>query len=588
MSQKKELAVHLAVVSALLILNGCGFGAEQASPPVDKLKGPAAVLFNIDGAIPQFPNSSSLFKSGAHSQYKLEQLLSKAAGDLMVQEIVIHLGAPDLSFARAGELVQALKNVSARGKPLVCHIDSADNMTYWIAAMACPRILVSPAGGVEALGLSLEAVYVRELLASLGITAEMLHIGKYKDAAESLTRDSMSPEALEASKSLLFELHTIFIDGIAKSRKLDPRRVQELVDKGPYNANESVKLGLVDSEATLFTYLDAVRAKYPGGVIDDYGKKPAKPFSVGDLFKMFTSGAEKPKKEANPRIAIVPVLGPIMSGTEDELFSSMEMVQDMVLVNTLTEISSDDTVKAVVLRIDSPGGSPLASDNIWHALRTLAAKKPVVASLGDVAASGGYWITSAATETLASKSTITGSIGVVGGKIVFQEAASKIGIKTETLTTGKRASLSSPLSPFGEDGRQAITKVMQDTYDMFIDRVATGRKMDRNKVLEVAEGRVWTGSQAIKNGLIDRIGNLQDAVARARELASLPPGTPAEILPEPKGIMEMLGEALGDPQVSVRLAIARRHAGVRRALSIAQLLTKHQVLTVAPFFFEIR
>ncbi len=572
---------------ALFALGGCGVDID---PPVQMntpLKGPAAVLFNIDGSMRQFSNPADVFPSLSVSQHRLETLLAKAAGDLQVQEVVIHFGSTSLSFARAGELAQSIRQVAVRGKPVTCHIDEADNTTYWIAATACPRILVSPAGGVEVLGLSLEAVFLRELLASLGVQADLLHIGKYKDAAEPLTRDDMSKEAREAARSLLFELHRISVEGIAAARRLEKGAVQGLIDNGPYDANDTVKLGLADGVSTLGAHLDTLRAKYVGGVIDDYGKAPAQPFSFSEVMKMFSNEAGKASSPTYPRIALVPAIGPITSGTGNEIFMGDDTIYDMELVEALSELAHDDTVKAVVLRIDSPGGSALASDNIWHAVRALAAVKPVIASMGDVAASGGYYIASAATEVFASPSTITGSIGVVGGKVVLADAAAKFGIKTERIETGKRASLTSPFTPFNDDERQVITKLMQRAYDLFVDRVVTGRKLDRDKVLAAAEGRVWTGSQALKLGLVDQNGGLAAALERAQTVAGLAPGTPVDVFPKPKNLMEMLSEALAEPEAVSLRALARRHHSVRQAITLTTLLLDHQVLTFMPAFFEI-
>jgi protease IV len=579
--------LHTLAISVFVSSLVCGCDLEPPQPDSQQMSGPAAVLFNIDGSMPAFPNSAGMFSALEMSQYQLSRLLEKSASDIQVQEVVVHIGKPTFSFASASEIVGSLKKITATGKPLTCHIDAPGNLAYWIAARACPRILISPAGGVEALGLSAEAVYLRGLLASVGITADILNMGKYKDAAESLTRDDMSPEAREATTSLLFELHRLFIKGIAEGRKLKVEKVQHLIDTGPFGAEEAIKHKLADEISPLGTYLDTLNSKYAGGVVDDYGKGPAKSFSLPELLQMFSGDSATEEAVANPRIALVPVIGPISSGTQDNLFSRMEMVQDTTLVKSLSDIGRDPSVKAVVLRIDSPGGSALASDNIWHAVRSVATKKPVVVSMGDVAASGGYYIASAATEVFAAASTITGSIGVVGGKVVFAEAANKLGIKTERIETGKRASLESPFSPFDEDGRIAIGQLMQRTYDLFIDRIVEGRKLPREKVLAAAEGRVWIGTQALGLGLIDKTGNLHDAIARARKLAKVPAGTPVEILPKPKNLVEMLSEAFEEPQVATLRAVARQHNSVKRALWMTSLLLDESVLVFSPVSFDI-
>ena len=579
---------RLSIVLTLLVFCGCGFGSGDGKPEQTGPTGPFAILFDIDGEMPQFSSPAGGLRPPTVSQYRLTELLEKATGDYRVQEIVVHIGTPELSLARAQELVDALLRVSLAGKPLFCHVDATDNVGYWIAAQGCPKILMSPAGWVETLGLSMEPVYVKELLANLGITAEMINIGTYKDAAEPLTQGSMSDTAREAAQAILQGMHRVFIEGIAKGRKKDARTIQALIDNGPYDAKASLDQGLVDEIGTLESRLGELSAKYAGGVVKDYGKPPRQQVSFTDLMKLFGGGEDKADRKVSTRVALVPVVGPITGGTGDDLFGSADMVRERDLSETLSELERDNTVRAVVLRIDSPGGSALASDNIWHSVRALAKKKPVIASLGDVAASGGYYIASGATEIIAEPATLTGSIGVIGGKLVFREAASKMGIHAERLTTGRRASLMSPFSKFTDDERHAVEFLMTATYNMFVNRVAEGRGMPREKVLAVAEGRMWTGHQALTSGLVNQMGGLHQAVERARALASVPAGTPVQIVPEPKSLMEIIGEALSEPQVRVTQSLARRHPPIAYGLSLAALLIDEQVLTFAPTFLTVR
>ena len=575
-----------AWIATALFVTACGLDMDSEQPATAASKGPSAVLFNLNGPLPEFSGPEELFTPDSQNQYDLLKLMRKAVYDLNVQEIVVHIGAPSLSLARASEVVAALKQITAAGKPLTCHFDSADNIAYFIAAAGCPKILISPAGSVEALGLAAEPLFIREFLAGLGISADMLHIGRYKDAAEPMMRDSMSEESRESLGALLQELHRIFKDGISTGRKLSPEKVQTLIDGGPYDAKESLSAKLVDEIRPLSAFLGELRQKYAGGVDAEYGKTPPKQMSFTELMKMF--GAAEPKKEKSKadHIALVPVVGEIMSGESND-FMGGDNVYDMSLIQTLDEVREDDAVKAVVLRIDSPGGSALASDNIWHAVRALAAKKPVIASMGDVAASGGYYIASAATEVLSIPATITGSIGVVGGKIVFSEAANKWGITPERLQTGARAALGSPFSPFSDEERTAVTRLMQSAYDMFVDRVTEGRGLERAKVLEVAEGRVWTGTQAKEFGLVTRLGSLDDAVNRAREVAEVPAGTPVEIVPKPKNLMDLLGEAFSEPQASAALQLAKRVPEANEALTMTNLLMQQRVLAVLPWVIRV-
>jgi protease-4 len=578
------LSVCLFALAAAACDCDLGLGGDAVAPGP---AGPHAVLFDLDGPLPAFPGGGALLGSMVPSQHRIEELLDRAGGDPNVQEVVIRVGNPEIGMARAKELSDAIARLAATGRPVTCQLEQPGNLGYWLAAASCPRLLVAPAGGVDLVGFALEAVFARELLASLGVSAEMLHIGRYKDAADSLTRDGMTEESRQAAESLLGELHRELVAGIAAGRKLEPGRVEELIAKGPYPAERAREAGLVDGVETLGRTLEPLRERYAGGVVDDYGREPPKALSLGELFSLL--GGSPPSRPENtaPRVALVPAVGPIVAGGgQDELLAGMELVRDTELVAVLAEAARDPSIRAVVLRIDSPGGSALASDNIWAAVRDLAAVKPVVASMGDTAASGGYYVAAAATEVFASASTITGSIGVVGGKLAIGDGLQRIGVRAETVARTERARLFSPFTPFDEQEREVVLDLMRAAYDLFVDRVAEGRDLPRERVLAAAEGRVWSGAQALEVGLVTRLGTLADAVERARELGGLPAG-PVEIFPPPRNLMELLGEALAGSGSGVLAAARRRPAG-RHALLLASGLWEQRVLALAPFAFEVR
>jgi protease-4 len=578
--------LSLALIAALAAAPfGCDLGLSSAAP-APAAKGPVAVLLAVDGPLPSFPSQPGLLTPFAESQHKLEALLDRAAGDVMVQEVVIRFGAPQVGWARAAELAAAIGRLTASGKPVSCHLEAADNLTYWIAASACPRVTVAPAGGVDLVGLSLEAVFLKDLLASIGVAADVLHVGKYKDAGEALTEVEMSPESRAAAESLVGALHERLVAGIAEGRKKERAAVEKLIDDGPYTAKQAVAAGLVDASSTLGAQLEKLRDKYAGGVIDDYGEEPAKPFSFGDLLTAFGGGDAK-KEAAGPRIAIVPAVGPIVSGGGGDMLGGMEVVDDLTLAGALSEASRDDSIKAIVLRIDSPGGSALASDNLYEAVRAAARRKPVIASMGDVAASGGYYLAAAATEVYAAETTLTGSIGVVGGKIVIADGLGKLGVRTNVIERGRRASITSPLRPFTDDERALLGAQMQEAYDLFVARVAEGRSLAPEAVRAAAEGRVWTGGQALGLKLVDKLGTLRDAIERARVVSGAQ-GAPAELYPPPKSFMELLGEQLSQREASIGLAILRRHPAGRRALALCGLLLDERVLAFAPLSIEVR
>jgi protease-4 len=566
--------------------SGCDLSLTSDEPEAEA-KGPTAVLLDVDGPLPSFPSQPGLLTPFATSQHRLEELLDRAAADIMVQEVVVRFGTPQIGWARASEIAAAVKRLVASGKPVTCHLEAADNMTYWIAARSCPRVTVAPGGGVDLVGLSLEAIFVKDLLTSLGITADMLHVGKYKDAADALTGTEMSPESREAAESLVAALHERLVIGIAEGRKKDKAAVEKLIDEGPYTAKQAVAAGLADAVLTLGGQLEKLRDKYAGGVVDDYGEEPAKPLSFTDLLSMLGGGAGEKAEAKHPRIAIVPAVGPIVGGGGGGMLDGMEIVDDLALAAALSDASRDDSIQAIVIRVDSPGGSALASDNLYEAVRAAAQRKPVVASMGDVAASGGYYLAAAATEVFASDTTLTGSIGVVGGKVVVADGLAKAGVATAVVERGRRASIASPFRPFTEDERALVTRQMQEAYDLFVARVAEGRSLAPDAVRAAAEGRVWTGGQALGLKLVDRMGTLRDAVERARGLSGAK-GAPAELYPPPQSLMELLAEQLSQQETSATLAVLRRHPAGRRALALGGLLLEDRVLAYAPLSIEVR
>jgi protease-4 len=570
------------LIGLAAVATSCGFPAAPEAP-----KGPRAVLVNIEGSIPYHLEGGPLLGGLSTSQRKIEKLLDKAASDLSVQEIAVHIGPSDLGLARAAELAQVLARAAEMGKPVSCHLDAIDNASYFLAVLGCPEIVLSPAGEVAVLGLSLEAVYLKELFDMLGIQAQMLHVGKYKDAAEPLTSSQMSEETRFVYTELLQELHGQLVSAISEKRGLEPAEVQRLMDTGPHDAAAALEFKLVDRISTLGAHLDALRGKYEGGVDLEYGKTKAEPLTLSSVIKAFSGKSSSDEKEEEERVAIVPMLGVISMGRPDELFGAQNATYDAEIVEALSVAAEDDSVKAVVLRIDSPGGSALASDNIWHAVRALASRKPVVASMADTGASGGYYIASAAREIYASGATLTGSIGVVGGKIVFASAASKLGVRSDAVRTGARAGLGSALTEWSEAEQGVMQDLMVKVYDMFVSRVAEGRGLSVEEVRKVAEGRVWTGSQALSHKLVDRLGTLNDAVARARELGGLPAGAPAQLLTQPKSLMETLGEALTESG-DARLMVLKRLAPTRAVLDFARCLSAERVVTISPQLFEIR
>jgi protease-4 len=415
----------------------------------------------------------------------------------------------------------------------------------------------------------------------------------------------MSPEFRREMDAILDDYHRQVVDAIAEGRKLDREKVMAAIDSGPHTAKAAKELGLIDRVA----YEDEAAniLKGDGGrevkVTRRYGKKQRDTDFSGfaGMMKMMNMmmGLEEPKRRTStPKIAVIHATGAIMEGKSATDFLSGQTLGSETFIKAVRTAGEDASVKAVVLRVDSPGGSALASDLMWRALEKL--DKPVIVSMGDVAASGGYYISMGADRIFAEPGTLTGSIGVVGGKIALNGLFNKVGITTTVLSRGKNSGVMSIMEGFTDSEREAMTKMLHDIYDQFTRKAAQGRKMEHEKLEKLARGRVYTGAMALKIGLVDQLGTLDDAVAYARNAAGLKPEDKVErmILPKPVSPLEQLFGPL-DPDAEVQshqtssLVEAARSTApelveqLQGALMV-QLLAREGRLLLMPFRLSVK
>jgi protease-4 len=492
--------------------------------------------------------------------------------------LVLQIDSPALGRARADEIRAAIGRVRAAGKPVAAWFVGGGPVPFAVA-MACDTIAMPPAATLELTGVRAEMTFFKSMLDRLGVQAEILQVGEFKGAGEPLTRDSMSPNLRRQYEAFVGDLFEQLVERVAEGRDLPADRVRGLIDTGVFTPEAARAAGLIDAVGYEDEVVDAVakRARLEEHkVVRDYAaRKMDDDFSgLGGLVKLveMLSGQKQDRPAGGgKRIAIVHVTGEIREGKgRDDLLGGASAGAETV-IEAVRDAARDDAVAAIVLRIDSPGGSALASDLIWRAVKR--AGKPVVASLSDVAASGGYYVAVAADRIVAAPGTLTGSIGVVGGKVAVGGGLEKLGIHTDVVSRGRNAGWLSPTEPFTDAGREAFMATMQDVYRLFTTKVAAGRKLDPEKVQTLAEGRVFTGRMAKEAGLVDRLGTLDDAVDEAKKLAGIAADeTPERILlPEPRGLFDDLFGATGggDPVARafgvaepVRVAIGARIAAV--------------------------
>ena len=573
----------LAVVVVALL---AGVAAARGEPADKK---PTAVIAQVTlaGSLPDGVGQGGLLADVAPHLHRIIERLDKAAADQRVKGVVLSIESPDLGRARADELRAAIARLRKAGKPVAAYLVGSAPVHYMVA-LACDTITMPPAATLEITGVRTEVMFFKDLFDSLGLKAEILQVGEFKGAGEPLTRSSMSPQLREQYESFVGDLFEQLVERIAAERRLAPERVRELIDTGVFTPDAASEAGLIDAVGYEDEVAAAVAKKIELAepkIVRNYAeRKMDNDFSgLGGLVKlveMFSGQKQAAASGKGKQIAIVHVTGEIAEGKgRDDLLAGAAAGSDTV-IKAIREAAKDDDVAAIVLRIDSPGGSALASDLIWReAERT---KKPVVASLSDTAASGGYYIAVAADKIVAAPGTLTGSIGVVGGKVAVGGALDRYGVHTDVVSKGKNAGWLSMQSPFTAAEREVFLGTMKDVYRLFTSKVAAGRKLDMEKIEKLAEGRVFTGRMAKEAGLVDRLGTLDDAIDEAKALAGLAADEEIErvLLPEPRGLFDDLFgmQGLGTPPVAgVDLAARllglpgieaiRAHAGTLTALS---------------------
>ena len=560
--------------------------------PADKTKA-AVAHFRIKGSYPEAETPLSLFGTMETSLRTMLERMDKAANDKDVSAVLLRIEGTEFGRGKLEELRAAVARLRKAKKPVYAVLTGAEPGDYLLAC-ACDEIVMVPSGTLMIPGVRAEVMFYKGLLDWLGIEVQLFQMGKYKGASEPFTRKGMSPAMRKDLGALVDDLYAQLIGTIAADRKLDSFQVSQLVDEGFFTAQEAKKAGLVDHVMYADQFRDVLAKRLKTKeltLLADYGKKKEDlDFSgISGMMKMmetmFGGGRSKPRATGK-RIAVVYATGMIVSGKGGSSIFGDELLGADRMVDTLRKAADDSNVLAIVFRVDSPGGSAIASDLIWREIVRI--NKPVIASMGDVAGSGGYYILMGADKIFAEPGTLTGSIGVVGGKLVLKGLYEKIGLSVDVISRGKTAGMLSSSEPFTPDQRETLEKLLRETYDQFVDKAAQGRKMDRKKMEKLAQGRVYTGRMAAENGLVDAVGTLEDAIAEAKKAAGVKPDEKVDvlILPEPKSIFEQLfGEA------SLSTYAGAIPPDLRRAATHAETLRRlfaEPTLTLMPYRIHVK
>ena len=504
-------------------------GKSEVTPKADEAR---LVELDLSAGAPENSDGGALFRTPAAQTYTgLVRIIGRAATDDKVRGLFVRLGEASFNLAESEELSRLFGQVRSKGKPVVCHAHALSNSSALLSARGCSKVWLSPAGEVSTIGIAAQMVYFHGIFQRLKVDVDFLHMGKFKSGAEPMTREGPSEEARASLVETLAAIRGAWLEESTEVKKSDALR--NALEHGPWSAGEALERGLIDDVGFDRDALDAAKKAAKVSAVEiSFGPraKSGGGLGIGELLRVL-SGASS--GDSQPHVAVVPAEGAITMEAGGPL--QRGGITARALGKTLRRMQTDDSVKAVVLRIDSPGGSPLASDLLWHEMMELRKKKPIIVSVGSMAASGGYYIACAGQTIFAERTSIVGSIGVFGGKINVAPALDQFGIHAETFAAspepgaGERAAFNSPLISWDDATRERVRAQMQSIYDLFIARVAHGRKMAVDKVVASAEGHIWSGDQGRERGLVDEIGGLTEALAAARKAAHLEADAPVSV-----------------------------------------------------------
>ncbi len=489
-------------------------------------------------------------RPGLRTTYGIVEDLERAQKDKSVDGVVLRVGRIRAGWGKVEEIRGAVKDVRAEGKEVVCFLQSGGELEFYLAT-AADRIVMRPSSSIMLTGLRAEVVFLKNMLDKVGVEAEMVQVGKYKGAAEPLTRTKASEPYKKVINQLLDGMYKRLTGAIAEKMGKSREHVANLVDRGPYTGKRAKKVGLVDHLMYYREYLRSLqkREKGPFTLAQRYSRdrEMEPPLGAGakNIMQMLLGmGSGFPGEEfpEGPTIAVLYAVGPIVRDDPNNMRIGDWVVNAERLVAYIRQLRKRENVRALVVRIDSAGGSAEASDMIWRALERTNEEKPVVASMSDVAASGGYYIASGGRYILADAGTLTGSIGVVGGKIVYRKLLDKLGVTIDVFQRGENAGLLSPVETFSRSEEERFRGLLEETYRIFLKRVSQSRQMELEKLRPWAQGRPLTGKQAVKAGLVDEIGGLQKAIQKARSEAGIPEDTDVSVVrvPRSESILKVL------------------------------------------------
>lgn len=569
-----RVIVRLLIVAVLVAAVWSVFFRES-SPDI---AAGSVLLLDVEGAYieaPEPPVLARLLGETGTPFLRLYSNLRKAERDPRLSAVVLRIGPVQMGWAKAQEVRDALTRLRAAGRKTVAYVEIEPigaNVPYYIAS-AADEVWASPGTRIPFAGLAAEYMYLGGLFDKVGIDLEVERVGPHKTAADMLAGRGMSEPAREMANWLLDSIDAQFVGGVAESRRLDPASVRALVEQAPAAPADLQEAGLIDHVGFLSDVMDAL------------GDRPLVTEEEWALVDPAALGFDP-----RARVALIYGSGNVVTGDAQRTRRGAPVLAGRTVARAIDEAAEDDSVQAILFRIDSPGGSALASDVVWHATQQAREKKPVVVSFSDVAASGGYYVACGANAIVAQPGTVTGSIGVLMIRPVLTRLYEKLGIGTEVLTRGAGARLFTSSVPLDDAQRKRLGEEVERTYQLFLDRVVAGRGLDRAALDKVARGRVWTGEQALTHGLVDELGGLHTAVARVRTELSLDADADVGLVvyPPPEPLAAQLAQTLSGAMMRAARSGLPLPAPVVQALAWLEALPVNAPLLLPPMAVEVR
>lgn len=502
----------------------------------------STLVLRVSGDVPEKPGVEVPFfqENPALTIRDHWAMLRAAATDPRIKAVLLVPDGVSAGWGKLEELRMDLLAFKKSGKPLYAFLRTPRTREYYLAT-AADKVFMQPEDELDVKGLRAELMFFRNTLDKLGVKVEVMHIGKYKDAGDMFTNTSATPETLEVMNSVLDTVYGQLLATFGTARKKSVDEMRALIDNGPYTAQQAASNGMVDG---LF---------YEDQVYGELNKRVGQAKTEKVAAREYMRSLAAPRSSSATKIALLVGEGDITKGSSDDRNLSEEGFTASAFIRQVRRVADDNDIKAVILRVSSPGGDAVASDEMLREVQLLSKKKPLVISMSDVAASGGYYVSMTGDPILAYPLTYTGSIGIIYGKLNLRGLYDKIGVTKQILTRGKDADIDTDYQELDERGRAKLQDSLQTFYRAFVTKAATSRKMSYEQMDQLAQGRVWMGSQAKANGLVSELGGLDKAIEVVKQKAGIPAGERVALVPYPpkRNIFDQLfrqndeGTALG-------------------------------------------